>query len=146
MTDNAQLLQEIVQVARDGADFYDAAALEVSDAQLRQSFERSAEAKRALIAALSGRLEMMGAESPQTGTVRGALRKAYADLRASISRDDARVYVAQLEEVEDRLLALVEQAVAGTDNTEIRSQLQAHLPGVRACHDEMRRLKQRPAA
>jgi uncharacterized protein (TIGR02284 family) len=146
MTDNAQLLSDIVQAARDGADCYDAAARDVTDAQLRESFERSAEAKRALIAALCGRLEMMGAEAPQTGTVRGALRKAYTDLRASLSRHDARVYVAQLEEAEDRLLARVEQAVASTDNAEIRSQLQAHLPGVRACHDEMRRLKQRPAA
>jgi len=146
MTDNAHLLSEIVQAARDGAEFYDAAANEVTNPQLRDTFRRFAEAKRTLIAALSGRLEMMGAEVPQSGTVRGALRKAYADLRASVSRHEDRIYVAQLEEAEDRLLAQVEDAVAQTDNAEIRSQLQAHLPGVRACHDEIRRLKQRPAA
>ena len=146
MTDNAHLLSDIVQAARDGAEFYEAAAQDVSDAQLRQVFARSAEAKRALIAALCGRLEMMHADAPQTGTVRGALRKAWTDVRVGLSRDDARVYVAQLEEAEDRLLACVELAVASTDNAEVRSQLQAHLPGVRACHDEMRRLKQGRAA
>ncbi|HET7844078.1 MAG TPA: PA2169 family four-helix-bundle protein [Xanthomonadales bacterium] len=146
MTDNAHLLSDIVQAARDGAEFYDAAAGEVSSPQLRDTFVRMAEAKRTLIAALSGRLQMMGAEPPQTGTVRGALRKAYADLRAVLARRDEQVYVAQLEEAEDRLLAQFEDAVAKTDNPEIRSQLQAHLPNVRACHDELRRLKQRPAA
>jgi len=146
MTDNAHLLSDIVQAAHDGAEFYESAAKDVSDKQLAATFARLAEGKRTLIAALSGRLEMMGSEAPQSGSVLGALRKAYADLRASLSRHDERVYVAQLEEAEDRLLAQVEQAIAETDNAEIRSQLQAHLPGVRACHDEMRSLKQRPAA
>lgn len=146
MTDNAQLLKDIVQAARDGADFYECAARDVSDAEIAAVFTRMAEARRALIAALAGRLEMMGEEPPAGGTVRGALRKAYADVKAALTRHDARAYIAQLEAAEDRLLAQVEQAIERTDVPEIRSQLQAHLPTVRACHDEMRRLKQRPAA
>ena len=101
---------------------------------------------RIVESALAGRLEMMGTEAPASGTVRGALRKAYADVLAALTRRDARAYIAQLEAAEDRLLAQVEQAIERTDVPEIRSQLQAHLPSVRACHDEMRRLKQRPAA
>ena len=38
MTDNAHLLSDIVQAARDGAEFYDAAAGEVSNPQLRDTF------------------------------------------------------------------------------------------------------------
>lgn len=146
MTDNAQLLKDIVQAARDGAEFYASAARDVSDPELAPVFARMAESRQVLIAALAGRLEMMGSEAPASGTVRGALRKAYADVLAALTRHDARAYIAQLEAAEDRLLAQVEQAIELTDVPEIRSQLQAHLPSVRACHDEMRRLRQRPAA
>lgn len=134
-------LRDLVQIARDGADFYAAAEPEVTDAHLKTIFERMAASKQDLIDALSGRLEMIGETPPVTGTKLGALRKAYTDVRANLSPDNERVYIAQLEETEDRLLHHLEDALRDSDNDEIRSQLQAHLPKVQACHDEMRRLK-----
>lgn len=143
---NINVLRELVQIARDGADFYAGAEPEVGDAHLKGIFERMAASKQDLINALSGRLEMIGEKVPETGTTFGALRKAYADVRATLSTDNEKVYIAQLEEAEDRLLRHFEDALRFADNDEIRSQLQAHLPRVQACHDEMRRLKAKLAA
>ncbi len=145
-TSPAETLKDIIQVAHDGAEFYDAARLVVHNPALKDTFKRMATHKRALITALGGRLEMLGEQQPQGGTIVGALRQSYADIRASLSKQEESVYVAQLEAAEDRLLEHVEQAIAATTNPEIRSQLEAHLPTVRASHDEMRRLKQRWAA
>jgi len=139
-------LRDLVQIARDGADFYAAAEPEVNDAQLKAVFERMAASKQALIDALAGRLEMIGETPPATGTSLGALRKAYTDVRASLSSHNEKVYISQLEQTEDRLLHHFEDALRDSDNDEIRSQLQAHLPRVQACHDEMRRLKAKLSA
>ena len=138
---NITALRDLVQIARDGADFYAAAEPEVTDARLKTVFERMAASKQDLIDALSGRLEMIGETPPSTGTTLGALRKAYTDVRANLTADNEKVYISQLEETEDRLLHHFEDALRDSDNDEIRSQLQAHLPRVQACHDEMRRLK-----
>lgn len=146
MTDNAHLLKDVVQAARDGAQFYEAAARSVGSGALEQTFVRIAKSKRDLVAALCGRLEMIGEEAPQRESVGNSLRKAYADLRATLSRREDKVWIRQLEETEDRLLAQFQEAIDKTDNAEIRSQLQAHLPVVRASHDEMLTLKRRLAA
>jgi uncharacterized protein (TIGR02284 family) len=143
---HAELLQDIVQVARDGADFYDTASSHVKSSALKDTFARMASAKRLLISALGGRLDMIGEEIPQSGTLAGSARKAYTELRAALSSQEDVVYVSQLEQAEDRLLAEVEGAVEKAENSEIRSQLLAHLPAVRSAHDEMRRLKQQMAA
>jgi uncharacterized protein (TIGR02284 family) len=141
MVDNANLLQDLVQVTRDSKTFYEDAARETGDAKLRDVFTRMASAKGGLIGALSSELVNMGENAPEGGTVAGSLRKAYADVRASLSKDDNKIYVGQLEETEDRVLEHFEDALAKTDSAEIRGVLTEHLPKVRACHEEMRNLK-----
>lgn len=146
MEPTAHLLREIVLVAGDGAEFYEHAQKEIRYPDLAAVFARMALAKRELIASLAAPLRASGEQLPHGGTVLGALRRAYADVHASLSSDDVEVYVAQLEDTEDRLLDHVREAIRKSGEPEIRSQLEAHLPKVRACHDEMRRLSQQLAA
>lgn len=138
---NAQMLQDIVQVARDSQTFYQDVAKETTDARLRDVFDRMAAAKGELIGSLNGSIVRLGEAPPEGGTVAGSLRKAYADVRATFSSEDNRIYVGQLEETEDRVLEHFEEALQKTDSPDVRSALSVHLPKVRACHDEMRNLK-----
>lgn len=146
MTQNTDLLNDLVQVTRDGKSFYEDVARETTDARLRGIFERMAAAKAGLIAALSGKVAALGETPAESGTLAGSLRKAFADIRATFSSDDAKVYVAQLEEAEDRILEHFNDALQKTDSPDVRAVLSEHLPKVRACHDEMRALKRAMAA
>lgn len=143
---NADTLQELVSIARDGAKFYDEAGKEVKDPSLKLLFVRMADQKRNLIAALSSKLAANHEDVPTEGTVLGKLRRVYADVRTSLPGDEAKVYVSQLEETEDRLLAHFEQAISKVDDPTVRSILQNHMPQVRACHAEMSAAKKRLAA
>lgn len=145
MNQNAELLREIVQVATDGADFYESAQREIEYSDLAEVFARMARAKRDLIVALNERLAAMGEGTAVTGTLLGALRRTYADVRASLSSDDVEIYVAQLEDTEDRLLDHVRDAIRKSSDPEVRMHLESHLPRVRACHEEMRTLKRQLA-
>jgi len=146
MAGNSDLLKEIVETARDGADFYDAAQQKVNNPRLRAIFGRMSAAKRELITGLSDHLAASGETAPRGGTLLGSLRKLYAEVLATLATDDDHVYVAQLEESEDRLLDQIQAAILDATATEVRVQLQAYLPKVRACHDEMRDLKEHLAA
>lgn len=143
---NADTLKEIVQISRDGLEFYQDAQNEVESERLRAVFARMANNKRTLIAAFSSRLAMNDEEVPTDGTIAGSLRKVYTDVRASMSSNEDKIYVAQLEETEDRLLKHFSDAMADSTDPAVKSLLQQHFPQVRACHDEMRTLKQQLAA
>ena len=141
MADTTSLLNDLVQVTRDSKTFYEDVARETDNPRLRDVFNRMAMAKSSLIGALSAKLVSLGETPPDSGTMGGSLRKAYADIRATFSKDDDKVYVAQLEETEDRVLEEFEDALAKTDSVDVRRVLTEQLPKVRACHEEMRNLK-----
>lgn len=143
---NADKLQELVSIARDGAKFYDEAGREVHDPSLKLLFLRMADHKRHIINSLSGKLAANLEDVPEEGTFAGKARQMYADLRASLSSNEEKVYVAQLEEAEDRLLEHFEQALKESDDPGVRSILKQHAPEVRSCHAEMSALKKRLAA
>lgn len=143
---NVNTLQELVSIARDGAKFYDEAGKEVNDPSLKLLFLRMADQKRTLIASLSGKLAANHEEIPTDGTIAGKMRRAYTDLRTSLTSNEAKVYVSQLEETEDRLLEHFEDALKDVEDPGVRSVLQTHMPQVRACHAEMSAAKKRYAA
>lgn len=140
---NTKILQELVQIARDNAGFYESAREQVKDPALKDLFTRMAAAKRNLIQGLGARLALSGEEVPDSGTTAGSMRKLYADILASLSRKDEAVYVGQLEDAEDRLLGHLNEALQSIDDPAMREAVTAQLPQVRACHDEMRALKRR---
>jgi len=143
---NANTVKEIVQIARDGLEFYQDAATEVKSERLKAVFSRMANHKRQLITALSTNLALNDEEVPTDGTMAGSIRKGYAEVRTMLGADEDKTYVTQLEETEDRLLHHFEDALKDCDDVTVKALLQQHYPQVRACHDEMRALKQQHAA
>ena len=141
MSDNNDTLRELIQIANDGAQFYADAADQVTNPRLVELFRRMGSHKRVLAAALASKLQAGGAQIPESGTLAGSLRRVYTELRTSLSSNEEAIYVAQLEETEDRLLHHFEDALAQCKDVALRSTLQIHMPKVRACHDEMRSWK-----
>ncbi len=138
---DATKLREVIQVATDSATFYARAIEKVEDPHVRRVLSDMAQHKRDLIVSLRQALNIDEATVDPDGTFSGTMRRAYADLLAMISSDDDKVYVGQLEETEDKLLANLREAIEETEDPRIVSILQSHLPRIQACHDEMRALK-----
>ena len=104
MSDNNDTLRELIQIANDGAQFYADAADQVTNPRLVELFRRMGSHKRVLAAALASKLQAGGEQIPESGTLAGSLRRVYTELRTSLSSNEEAIYVAQLEETEDRLL------------------------------------------
>jgi uncharacterized protein (TIGR02284 family) len=118
MSNSTHQLKDIIEIARDGAAFYDDAQQHVQDVGLRAIFSQMAAAKRELITGLSAQLRADGEQPPRSGTIAGALRKAYTDIAAKVSKHEAKLYIAQLEETEDRLIAEVRKAIAEVEDAD----------------------------
>jgi uncharacterized protein (TIGR02284 family) len=138
---DASRLKEVIQVATDSATFYTRALEKVEDPHVRRVLTDMGQHKRDLIVSLRQTLHIDDATVDPDGTFSGAMRRAYADLLAMISSDDDKVYVGQLEEMEDKLLANLREAISEVEDPRIVAILQSHLPRIAACHNEMRTLK-----
>lgn len=146
MTHNADKLNELIQILRDGRSFYQDAAAKVENPQLRTLFHDMAASRAAVIDDLASEVRMEGETPAPGGTVGGGLRKVYADVLASLTSDKDTTYVNQLEAAEDRLSHAFTDALQETDNVHVRTILNKHLPKVRQMHDLMRHQKQLRAA
>lgn len=141
MTRSAATLNELIQVARDGQTFYTNAVGRVRNPNLRVVFRGIIDAKAQLIAALSEHVRVRGLLPSTGGTLTGYFHQFYGDLGAKLSGDADAVFVARLEESEDRLLSAFENAAAAPENRDVRDIILRHLPRVRLCHEQMRNLK-----
>lgn len=139
---HADTVQDLVRIANDGVEFYGEAMEKTRNPQLRNVFGRMREHKQRVASALRAQLRQDLQDAPRDGTFSGALRQTYAELRAKLSSDEDKVYVSQLEETEDRLLKHFQEAMTEVTDPSVKALLQSHAPQVRACHDEMRALKQ----
>ena len=140
---NIDTLQELVQVARDAKEFYDAAAKAVDDAALRAEFARLADAKHKIIVVLTGHIKARGEFAVTDGTFAGGMRRLYGEMLGALSsrENTGYAYAAQLEQAEDRLLQRFEEAMNEIKNPQLRELLLPLLPKMRRSHDEMARLK-----
>lgn len=134
-------LNDLIEIARDGKDFYQEAATKVEDAELKALFTRIAGVKTKIIASLSSTVVATGGEPAQKGTMRGSMQEMYAKVRAAFG-DTNYAYVAELEESEDRLLAAFKDALQDHDLTPAaRQEVTQLFPEVQECHNIMRARK-----
>jgi uncharacterized protein (TIGR02284 family) len=135
-------LNDLIEIARDGADFYTEAADKVSHAELSTLFRQMAGHKREIVSALSAAVVSSGGTPADHGTLVGSMHQMYGKIRAAFG-DTGYAYVAELEESEDRLLHAFEDVLEDSDTpAEARAAAQRLMPRVRECHDIMRNRKQ----
>jgi uncharacterized protein (TIGR02284 family) len=141
MTDKSRALNGLIEICRDGVTFYRDAAAQVDDTELRALFERMASAKAALVHDLATEVRLEGDKPADGGTLVGEFQRLYGELRAKLG-DKRYGFVAELEQVEDRLLAAFQRTAFEDDSPlAVRTAAALHLPEVRACHEQMSDLK-----
>jgi uncharacterized protein (TIGR02284 family) len=141
VTDAIARLNELIEIARDGERFYDAASREVGSDELRSVFRQQADVRRSLIDALGDQVIARGERPSSDTTLAGRARKAYAGALSALGGED-QAYVQQLEQAEDRLLDHYRKALRDCPDGPVRAALGRHLPTVEEAHQRMRRLKE----
>ena len=141
MNDIASSLGELVQILNNGIEFYRGASAKVSDPALAGCFQRMAYLKQTIAADLNAEIAIQGEPPREAGSFAGSMQRAYADVLAKLSDDTAQIYIVQLEEHEDKLLAAFREAVLGDPSARVRDLALLHFPEIDKMHSEMRRLK-----
>jgi len=131
-------LNDLIEIARDGKDFYTEAAGKVNNPELNALFTRIAGVKSDIVTRLSAAVAAAGGEPAAHGTMVGAMQQFYGKVRAMLGDTDYG-YVAELEESEDRLLKAFQETLTDGDTpVAARAEVESLLPRVRECHNVMR--------
>ena len=139
--DSAESLNEIIGVLDDGRDFYEDAARHIADRDTRELFERMAQTKQSIVDELRERVVANGERPTGHGTLRGTVRRAYAELRVRLSRDPEAEYIAQLEAFEDRIVHAFQDVIFDSDDPDVRGIVLKYMPKVALDHTDMAALK-----
>jgi uncharacterized protein (TIGR02284 family) len=144
MSQTPAALDELIAATREGSRFYSEAIAQLDDPHLKSVFRAIVDGKDRLAAALSEQVSPRGA-TPTAATLRGSLRRSYADVLARHGGGDS-AGIARLELVEERLIDALENAAANAGDASLRRAIVRHLPRLRLCHEEMHNLRTRLAA
>ena len=135
-------LNDLIEIARDGGDFYAEAAGKVEDSELSTLFGQMATHKRDIVAGLSADVAATGGEPAEHGTTVGTMAQAYTNVRAALG-DTNFEYVSQLEQAEDRLMTAFKDTINDSDTpAAAKASAEKYMPRVVECHNIMRSRKQ----
>lgn len=135
-------LNDLIEIARDGSEFYTEAADKVKNPELSALFGQMASHKREIVNGLSADVAAIGGKPAEHGTMVGSMHQVYGKVRAALGDTDY-AYVSELEESEDRLLDAFKDTLADKDTpAAARMAAEQFMPRVLQCHDIMRNRKQ----
>ena len=131
-------LNDLIEIARDGSDFYTEAAEKVKNPQLSSLFNQMASHKREIVQGLARDVAATGGKPAEHGTMVGSMHQMYGKVRAALGETDY-AYVSELEESEDRLLGAFRETISDKDTpATAKAAAEQFLPRVVECHDIMR--------
>jgi uncharacterized protein (TIGR02284 family) len=135
-------LNSLIETTLDSADGYAEAAKDAKSQPLIALFrERSAE-RRQVAAALQNRVRQLGGEPGEDGTVLASAHRMFVNLRTSLTSNDNKAVVDEVERGEDHIKAKFEDALKDTDvSPDTRVAVADAYTSVRNGHDQMRDIK-----
>ncbi|UJF20507.1 PA2169 family four-helix-bundle protein [Shewanella sp. OMA3-2] len=133
---------DVIQVMRAGVDFYQDAVEKVNSSSLKGTFTKMATKKAAAIQALQPLAIAEQGEIEDGNSIAVETRKIYTKFVAMFSSDEDYTYIKQLEEVEDKVLEVLDDAIAKNQQGQALLILTNIRVDAQSMHDEMKTLQQ----
>jgi uncharacterized protein (TIGR02284 family) len=148
--DNARtirVLQELVDICRDGQNGYRDAADHVTDSHLREFLNEQSLARAGFAGEIEQEMIRLGKADPDTsGSAAAGIRRAWIDFKSGLGGGDATI-LASVESGEDRAKATFEKALQEPNLPEdLATLVRRQLVSIVAAHDHVRSLRDAKAA
>lgn len=135
-------LNDLIETTLDSADGYSEAAKDADNSQLKSLFASRSTERRAAAGKLQQGVRSLGGEPEDDGTVLASAHRMFVNLRASVTSNDNKAVVDEVERGEDHIKAKFEDAMKDTDVSPATLSLITDVyTSVRSGHDQMRDIK-----
>ncbi|WP_323813860.1 PA2169 family four-helix-bundle protein [Cellvibrio sp. NN19] len=138
-------VRDLIRVLNDGVEFYTDAKMELRGSGYENIFQEMIDARQAALVRLQPLVYQREGEVETGQTLSGSVRKTYTDLLAKMKSNKSSTYIAQLEELEDRTLEHIRDAISEVKSEDLSVALNHIYSSLQHCHNRMRTLKRNAA-
>jgi uncharacterized protein (TIGR02284 family) len=136
------VVETLTDTLADSVNGYRDAAQHVDSAEFRQMFTELADERSQVLSDLQAELTRSGSSADRDGTTLGTLHQRWMDLKASITGNDDKAVINEVERGEDYLKEKFETAMASDAlDGNFRAVVERAYGSVREGHDRVRDLK-----
>lgn len=137
----ADVLNDLLENARDGEYGFRASAEAVESARLKQVFEARADSCRDAAAELIPLIVAYGGEPVDGGTTTGALHRGWVQVKGAVGANSEGSILDEAERGEDAALARYRKALKQQLPADVRDVVQKQMQGAQRNHDEIKALR-----
>jgi len=139
--DVVDVLNDLLENARDGEYGFRTCAEQVETASAKQLFATRATGCQDAAAELSGLIMEYGGEPASGGTVAGALHRGWVQVKGSVGADSELSILESCERGEDTAIARYRKALKQALPADVRAVVQRQAAGAQKNHDQIRYLR-----
>jgi uncharacterized protein (TIGR02284 family) len=134
-------LNRLIETCKDGEKGYRDAASDLRESPLKSLFDEYSCQRGRFVSALQQAIAEVGGFAANSGTVDGALRRGWLDLKSALEGGDARVLLVECERNEDVAEAKYATALRQTLPDPVRTLLECQYAAIKDAHRELQRLR-----
>lgn len=135
-------LNNLIETTLDSADGYAEAAKDARSEPLVSLFRERADERRQVASTLQQRVRMLGGDPADNGTMAASAHRMFVNLRTSLTSNDNKAVVDEVERGEDHLKSKFEHAMNDKDiSADTEAVIADMYTSVRNGHDQMRDIK-----
>jgi uncharacterized protein (TIGR02284 family) len=139
--DVVDVLDDLLETARDGEYGFKACADEVDSAQLKQVFRDRASACASAASELAQAIQRLGGTVDDGGSMSGAMHRGWVHVKGSLGADSALSMLEECERGEDAAVARYRKALKEPLPADVRALVERQAEGAQRNHDQIKALR-----
>ena len=135
------MLNDLIDISRDGMEGFKTCAEDVNDPSLKMYFQNRAQGCLEAVRDLTAEVRKHGGDPDTSGTTAGALHRVWVDIKAATSNQDNIAVLEECERGEAAAVIAYENALRKELPGELRALLENQYEGAKRNHDRVRQLR-----
>jgi uncharacterized protein (TIGR02284 family) len=140
-------LNDLIETCRDGLNGFKEAADNVKNPDLKSFFHQVAGERTQFISELALETRRLGGDPEKTGSVTGAVHRAWMDIKGTLTGKDDHAILSECERGEDSAVNAFQEAIKSKNLPDsILPVIEHQLNGIRQTHDRVKQMRDAKAA
>lgn len=143
--DTISTLNGLIETCRDGQAGFQEASTNVKRADLKTLFAEASSERAKFVGDLQQEVRTLGGDPENSGSVAGALHRAWIDVKGTFTDKDDASILNECERGEDSAVATYRDALEAQLPANIRELVQTQYTSIQSMHDRIRNQRDRAA-
>lgn len=143
--DTISTLNGLIETCRDGQNGFQEASTNVKNSGLKSLFAEASTERAKFVGDLQQEVRGLGGDPENTGSVTGAVHRAWIDVKGTFTGQDDAAILNECERGEDSAVSTYRDALATQLPANIRTLVETQYTAVQSMHDRIRSRRDRAA-